>query len=164
MSTLAFGQMLYFLFVSLSVLGGDDGHTLSNRSSIFGEPCLTSDFSFYYLCLAVLFLAYLLLTRIAGSRFGRVLNACRGIPCVRGAWLSAFRVPAGRLRDRRGDRGDRRGAACQPERICRTGLHVLAAFGGEFLVMTILGGVGSLWGAVLGATWASPCSKRRFHL
>ena len=32
MSTLAFGQMLYFLFVSLSVLGGDDGYTLSNRS------------------------------------------------------------------------------------------------------------------------------------
>ena len=32
MSTLAFGQMLYFLFVSLSALGGDDGYTLSSRS------------------------------------------------------------------------------------------------------------------------------------
>ena len=34
MSTLAFGQMLYFLFVSLSALGGDDGYTLSDRSRL----------------------------------------------------------------------------------------------------------------------------------
>src|SRR5277367_215756 len=65
MSTLAFGQMLYFLFVSLSALGGDDGYTLSSRSLLIGEPRLTSDLAFYYLCLAVLALAYLLLARIA---------------------------------------------------------------------------------------------------
>ena len=82
MSTLAFGQMLYFLFVSISPLGGDDGYTLSSRSLLIGEPRLTSDLAFYYLCLTVLALAYLLLVRIAGSRFGRVLNAIRQIPCA----------------------------------------------------------------------------------
>ena len=36
MSTLAFGQMLYFFFVSLSAWGGDDGVTLDARSRLFG--------------------------------------------------------------------------------------------------------------------------------
>ena len=151
MSTLAFGQMLYFLFVSLSVLGGDDGYTLSNRSRLFGEPCLTSDFSFYYLCLAVLALAYLLLTRIAGSRFGRVLNAIRQNPLRAGALgFRRFRfqlaacVIAGAI------------AAVAGTLLANQSEFVAPAFmswqrSGELLVMTILGGVRSLWGAVLGA-------------
>ena len=151
MSTLAFGQMLYFLFVSLSVLGGDDGYTLSNRSLLFGEPCLTSDFSFYYFCLAVLVLAYLLLTRIAGSRFGRVLNAIRQNPLRAGALgfrrfgfeLAACAI-AGAI------------AAVAGTLLANQSEFASPAFmswqrSGELLVMTILGGVGSLWGAVLGA-------------
>jgi branched-chain amino acid transport system permease protein len=151
MSTLAFGQMLYFLFVSLSVLGGDDGYTLSNRSRLFGEPCLTGDFSFYYFCLAVLVLAYLLLTRIAGSRFGRVLNAIRQNPLRAGALgfrrfgfeLAACAI-AGAI------------AAVAGTLLANQSEFASPAFmswqrSGELLVMTILGGVGSLWGAVLGA-------------
>jgi branched-chain amino acid transport system permease protein len=151
MSTLAFGQMLYFLFVSLSVLGGDDGYTLSNRSLLFREPCLTSDFSFYYFCLAVLVLAYLLLTRIAGSRFGRVLNAIRQNPLRAGALgfrrfgfeLAACAI-AGAI------------AAVAGTLLANQSEFASPAFmswqrSGELLVMTILGGVGSLWGAVLGA-------------
>ena len=151
MSTLAFGQMLYFLFVSLSVLGGDDGYTLSNRSRLFGEPCLKSDFSFYYFCLAVLALAYLLLTRIAGSRFGRVLNAIRQNSLRAGALgfrhlgfeLAACAI-AGAI------------AAVAGTLLANQSEFASPAFmswqrSGELLVMTILGGVGSLWGAVLGA-------------
>jgi branched-chain amino acid transport system permease protein len=151
MSTLAFGQMLYFLFVSLSVLGGDDGYTLSNRSRIFGEPRLTNDLSFYYFCLAVLLLAYLLLSRIAGSRFGRVLNAYRQNPLRAGALgfrrfsfqLTACMI-AGAI------------AAVAGSLLANQSEFVAPAFmswqrSGEFLVMTILGGVGSLWGAMLGA-------------
>jgi branched-chain amino acid transport system permease protein len=112
MSTLAFGQMLYFLFVSLSVLGGDDGYTLSSRSRLIGEPLLASDFAFYYLCLTVLFLAYLLLTRISASRFGRVLKRDPAGSCARpSAWLSPVPFSACHLRDHRGDRGDRGDAA-----------------------------------------------------
>jgi branched-chain amino acid transport system permease protein len=151
MSTLAFGQMLYFLFVSLSVLGGDDGYTLSNRSRLFGEPCLTSDLSFYYLCLSILALAYLLLTRVAGSRFGRVLNAIRQNPLRAGALgfrrfrfqLAACMI-AGAI------------AAVAGTLLANQSEFAAPAFmswqrSGELLVMTILGGVGSLWGAVLGA-------------
>jgi len=151
MSTLAFGQMLYFLFVSLSILGGDDGYTLSNRSRLFGKPCLTSDFTFYYLCLAVLALAYLLFVRIAGSRFGRVLSAIRQNPLRAGAlgyrrfrFQLAACVIAGAV------------AAVAGTLLANQSEFVAPAFmswqrSGELLVMTILGGVGSLWGAVLGA-------------
>lgn len=151
MSTLAFGQMLYFLFVSLSALGGDDGYTLSNRSRLFGEPLLTSDFSFYYACLAVLALAYLILARIAVSRFGRVLNAIRQNPLRARAlgfrpfpFQLAACVIAGAI------------AAIAGTLLANQSQFVAPAFmswqrSGELLVMTILGGVGSLWGAVLGA-------------
>ena len=151
MSTLAFGQMLYFLFVSLSVLGGDDGYTLSSRSRLVGEPLLVSDFAFYCLCLAVLVLAYLLLARIAGSRFGRVLNAIRQDP-VRARALGfrpfpfqlATCVIAGAI------------AAIAGTLLANQSEFVAPAFmswqrSGELLVMTIFGGVGSLWGAILGA-------------
>jgi len=151
MSTLAFGQMLYFLFVSVSPLGGDDGYTLSSRSLLIGEPRLTSDLAFYYLCLTVLALAYLLLVRIAGSRFGRVLNAIRQNP-LRAAALGFRSFPsqlaacviAGSI------------AAVAGTLLANQSEFVAPAFmswqrSGELLVMTILGGVGSLWGAVLGA-------------
>jgi branched-chain amino acid transport system permease protein len=151
MSTLAFGQMLYFLFVSLSALGGDDGYTLTDRSRLFGASPLTSDFAFYYLCLGVLVLAYLLLTRIAGSRFGRVLNAIRQNP-LRARALGfrplpiqlAASVIAGAT------------AALAGALLANQSEFVSPALmswqrSGELLVMTILGGVKSLWGAMLGA-------------
>jgi branched-chain amino acid transport system permease protein len=151
MSTLAFGQMLYFLFVSLSALGGDDGYTLSSRSRLIGESLLASDSAFYYACLAALALAYLLLSRIAGSRFGRVLNAIRQNP-VRTRALGFRPFPfqlaacmiAGAI------------AAIAGTLLANQSQFVAPAYmswqrSGELLVMTILGGVGSLWGAILGA-------------
>jgi branched-chain amino acid transport system permease protein len=145
MSTLAFGQMLYFLFVSLSALGGDDGYTLSNRSRLIGEPRLTSDFSFYYLCLAVLALAYLLLARIAGSRFGRVLNAIRQDPLR--AQALGFRPFPFEI------------AACVIAGSIAAVAGTLLANQSEFVAPAFitwqrsgeLGGVGSLWGAMFGA-------------
>jgi branched-chain amino acid transport system permease protein len=151
MSTLAFGQMLYFLFVSLSPLGGDDGYTLSSRSRILGAPMLASDFAFYFLCLAALALAYLLLARVAGSRFGRVLNAIRQNPLrARAVGFRPFPfqlaacVIAGAI------------AGVAGTLLANQSEFVAPAFmswqrSGELLVMTILGGVGSLWGAILGA-------------
>jgi branched-chain amino acid transport system permease protein len=151
MSTLAFGQMLYFLFVSLSALGGDDGYTLSSRSRLIGKPLLESDFSFYYLCLGALALAYLVLARVAKSRFGRVLNAVRQNPSRARAlgfrpfpFQLAACVIAGAI------------AGVAGTLLANQSEFVAPAFmswqrSGELLVMTILGGVGSLWGAILGA-------------
>jgi branched-chain amino acid transport system permease protein len=151
MSTLAFGQMLYFLFVSLSALGGDDGYTLSSRSLLIGKPLLASDLSFYYLCLGALALAYLVVARIAKSRFGRALNAVRQNPLRARAlgfrpfpFQLAACVIAGAI------------AGVAGTLLANQSEFVAPAFmswqrSGELLVMTILGGVGSLWGAILGA-------------
>jgi len=151
MSTLAFGQMLFFLFVSLSALGGDDGYTLASRSRLIGKPILASDFAFYYLCLGALALVYLVLARVAKSRFGRVLNAVRQNPLRARAlgfrpfpFQLAACVIAGAF------------AAIAGTLLANQSEFVAPAFmswqrSGELLVMTILGGVGSLWGAILGA-------------
>ena len=115
------------------------------------ESRLTGDLSFYYLCLAALALAYLLLLRIAGSRFGRVLNAIRQDPLrARALGFRPFPtqlaacVIAGAI------------AAVAGTLLANQSEFVAPAFmtwqrSGELLVMTILGGIGSLWGAVLGA-------------
>ena len=74
MITLAFGQMIYFLMISLSAYGGDDGLTLPARSTVFGQGWLNDDVSFYYLVFAFLFGCYLLTSVVIQARFGRVLR------------------------------------------------------------------------------------------
>jgi len=151
MSTLAFGQMLYFFFVSLSALGGDDGVTLDARSRLFGTSALNNDVVLYYFALMILLGGYLLLRRIVGSRFGRVLGAIR---------QNSLRARAIGFRPF----GYKLVACAISAALCATAGVLLAnqsefvspAFmtwqrSGELLVMVILGGAGSLWGAILGA-------------
>ena len=151
MSTLAFGQMLYFLAQSLSAYGGDDGVTLAARSRLAGSHLLASDLGLYYVTLAALIAAYVLLDRIVGSRFGRVLGAVRQNPMrVRAVGLDPFRyrllasILAGSL------------CAVAGVLLANQSEFVSPAFmtwqrSGELLVMVVLGGMGRLWGAVLGA-------------
>jgi branched-chain amino acid transport system permease protein len=151
MSTLAFGQMLYFFFVSLSAWGGDDGVTLDARSRLFAASVLKSDVALYYFALVVLMTCWALAERIVGSRFGRVLGAIRQNPLrARAVGFQPF--------------GYRLTAYAISGAMCATAGVLLAnqsefvspAFmtwqrSGELLVMVILGGVGTLWGAILGA-------------
>jgi branched-chain amino acid transport system permease protein len=151
MSTLAFGQMLYFFFVSLSWLGGDDGVTLEARARLAGTTWLASDRAFYYTALAALLIGYLLLDRIVGSRFGRVLGAIRQNPLrVRALGLDpfGFQLAACAIS----------GGLCSIAGVLLANLNefVSPAFmswqrSGDLIVMTALGGAGSLGGAILGA-------------
>ncbi len=76
MITLAFGQMVYFILISLQFYGGDDGLMISQRNVLPGLN-MESPTVFYYVCLAVLVLWTLLCIRITNSRFGMVLQALR---------------------------------------------------------------------------------------
>ncbi len=76
MITLAFGQMVYFVLVSLQVYGGDDGLMMTQRNVLPGID-LAQPNSFYYMCLGLLALWTFVCTRIVGSRFGMVLQALR---------------------------------------------------------------------------------------
>jgi branched-chain amino acid transport system permease protein len=76
MITLAFGQMVYFILVSLQVYGGDDGLMMNQRSHFPGID-FSRPITFYYVCLALLVVWTLLCVHIVNSRFGMVLQGLR---------------------------------------------------------------------------------------
>lgn len=151
MSTLAFGQMLFFFAVSLSAYGGDDGITLPGRSLIAGSKWLHSDINFYYLVFALLLGAYLLMRRIVASRFGRVLTGIRENPVrMQAIGFAPFRYQltacliAGMV------------CAVAGVLLANQAEFVSPAYmswqrSGELLIMVVLGGVGTLHGAIFGA-------------
>ena len=151
MITLAFGQMAFFTASSLSAYGGDDGYTLYSRTEVLGARLLEDRLAFHMICLGALALSWAGCAMLLASRFGRVLRAAKE---------NAQRVEAV-------------GLAPYPFRL--VGYVIAGAFGGvagfllanatefvspamlswqrsgELLFMVILGGVGRLWGAMLGA-------------
>jgi branched-chain amino acid transport system permease protein len=151
MITLAFGQMAYFFFVSLSAYGGDDGVSLRGRSTVLGSDVLSSNTVMFYVTLAVLVALYLLALAITRSRFGRVLEGTRedalrmqaiGFQPFR-YQLTAF-VIAGCM------------ASVAGVLLANQAEFVSPAYmswhrSGELLVMVILGGIGTLLGGVVGA-------------
>ncbi|HVO16968.1 MAG TPA: branched-chain amino acid ABC transporter permease [Alphaproteobacteria bacterium] len=150
MITLAFAQMVYFLFVSLEGYGGDDGMNLLRRNDIPGLD-LRDDTTFYYVVL-VLLLGFVLLCRmLVNSRFGMVLQGCRenerrtlalGIPSYRYK-LTAF-VIAGA--------GAGLAGALLTNQALFVSPHVMEwRVSGEIMIMVILGGMGTLVGPVVGA-------------
>lgn len=151
MITLAFAQMFYYLFVSLERYGGGDGLVLWQRNTL---PLLDtgSAVQFYYLCLACLAGTIYVLRRVVGARFGRVLRGAAenerrmlalGFPVYRYR-LAAFTIA--------GATGGLAGALlANLETFVSPGLlHWQQS--GELMIMVILGGIGTLYGPVLGAT------------
>ena len=150
MITLAFGQMLYFFFVSLEGYGGDDGLSLLDRNSLPGLD-LADDTVFYYLCLGLL-LAFLYAShRIVRSRFGIVIRGCRQNPrrmAALGFHTFRYRLTCFAIA---GAGAGLAGAllANQTQFVSPATMHWTTS--GEIMVMVILGGMGTLVGPVLGA-------------
>ncbi len=151
MITLAFAQMFFFLFIAMARYGGGDGMVMWQRNTL---PLINTGDSvqFYYLCLAFLAGSVFLLRRIVAARFGRVLRgaaenerrmAALGFPVFRYR-LAAFTL-AGAI-------GGLAGAlmANLETFVSPSLLHWSQS--GELMVMVILGGLGSIYGPVLGAT------------
>ena len=149
MITLAFAQMAYYLVNSMKAYGGDEGLTLTARPGLGFD--LGNETAFYYTVLFFLGLVLLGLHRLAHSRFGRVILAARenavraeaiGFPVFR-YQLACF-VIAGAV-------GGLAGAllAAHGKYVSPGLLHWTQS--GTLMVMVILGGVGRLWGGVLGA-------------
>lgn len=151
MITLAFGQMAFFLAVSLAAYGGDDGMTLPGRSRIFGMDLLKSDRALYALVFVLLLGVYCLCRSIVVSRFGRVIRGARENPQRMAAiGFPLFRyqlvgyVVAGTLCGLAGFL-----LANQAEFISPA--YMTWQRSGELIVMVVLGGLGTLHGAILGA-------------
>jgi branched-chain amino acid transport system permease protein len=150
MITLAFAQMLFFLFTSLDTYGGSDGMSLYGRNTL---PLvdLGSDTAFYYCCLAALAMFLLLMHLVVGSRFGRVLMGSRDNETrirVLGFAPFGYRLASYCLA---GGAAGLAGAllANQGEFVSPGMLHWTRS--GEILVMVILGGMARLTGPVIGA-------------
>ena len=150
MITLAFAQMVYYLVVSLKAWGGDDGLALARRSLLPGLD-LSNDTSFFFVVLAILALVLIALDRLAHSRFGRVIQSIRenetrmealGYP-VFSYKLVCF-VIVGGLAGLAGALLVNQTGLASPNL-----LHWLQS--GTLMVMVVLGGVGSVYGGVVGA-------------
>ncbi|MCP3888371.1 MAG: branched-chain amino acid ABC transporter permease [Desulfobulbaceae bacterium] len=150
MITLAFAQMLYYLFVSLEKYGGSDGLSLYSRSTIPGFD-LGSDVEFYYLCLTLLCLFLIFAERLVRSRFGLIVRGAKDNPRrIQALGIHTFRYQLV-LFMIAGAGAGLAGAllANQTEYVSPGLLHWTLS--GELMVMVILGGLGTLYGPVLGA-------------
>ena len=71
MITLAFAQMMYYIFVSLKAYGGDDGLSMPGRSTLGFGLDLRNELTWYYAVLLLLAVILYFLHRLVRSRFGR---------------------------------------------------------------------------------------------
>ncbi|KJC60392.1 ABC transporter permease [Bradyrhizobium sp. LTSPM299] len=76
MITLAFAQMIFFLFISLKIYGGDDGLIIRRRNLLFNLN-MADDATYYFVCLAIAALYFGVFWRLVCSRFGLVLGGIR---------------------------------------------------------------------------------------
>ena len=150
MITLAFTQMLYFLGISLEVYGGDDGID-TNRSEFVSWFDLTEDTNLYYLILAFLILSIYVGYRLINSRFGMVIRGSQsneqrmqaiGFPTFRYK-LAGF-VIAGSMCGVAGFL-----LANLTEFLTPEYMHWFRS--GEIMIMTLMGGMGTLFGPMFGA-------------
>ncbi|MBR0649298.1 branched-chain amino acid ABC transporter permease [Roseomonas terrae] len=151
MITLAFGQMAFFTASSLSAYGGDDGYTLYSRTEVAGARLLENRLAFHYIVLGALALTWAVCAMLLASRFGRVLRAAReNAQRVEAIGLAPYPfrltayVIAGAI------------AGVAGVLLANATEFVSPAIlswqrSGELLFMVILGGIGRLWGAMLGA-------------
>ncbi len=151
MITLAFGQMAFYVAVSLAPYGGDDGLTIARRSTILGAHILNNDTTFFYVTLGLLIGCFLLARRIVASRFGRVLTGARENPQrVEAMGLDPYRyrlvayVVAGAMAGLSGFLLANQTEFASPA-------YMSWQRSGELIVMVLLGGVGTLSGPILGA-------------
>lgn len=151
MITLAFGQMAFFTAASLAAYGGDDGYTLFGRNRLFGTRLLENRWFFHFLLLGLLVLAWWGGRRLLASRFGRVLRATRENPLraqAVGFFPTPYRLLAYALA---GALGGLAGALLANATEFVAPSYLMWQRSGDLLFMLILGGLGQLHGAILGA-------------
>ncbi len=151
MLTLAFSQMLFYVFTGLSSYGGDEGLPVFPRSEFFGLIDLTNPDQVYLVVLLVVCAGFFVMNRVVASPFGLVLQGCRQNEArMRALGYETFRykllafIIAGAI------------CGMSGALLANVSGFVSPEYGswqrsGELLVMVILGGMGTLYGPLLGA-------------
>ncbi len=151
MITLALAQMVYFFCVQAPFTGGEDGIQSVPRGKLIGLIDLTQPLAMYYFVFAIFIAGFLLIHRIVHSPFGQVLKAIRenepravslGYRTERYK-LAAFVLSAALA----GLAGATKAIVAQNASLT----DVYWAMSGEVVLMTLLGGMGTIFGPVVGA-------------
>ncbi len=152
MITLALAQMMFFIALQAKFTGGEDGLQGVPRGKLFGLIDLGNDLTMYYVALVVVVLAFLLIVRTVHSPFGQVLkgikeNEPRAISLgydVNRFKLTAFVISAALS----GLAGSLKTLVLGFATL--SDVHWTAS--GHVILMTLLGGLGTLSGPLVGAT------------
>jgi branched-chain amino acid transport system permease protein len=151
MITLGFAQMIYFLAVQLPFTGGEDGLQGIPRGVLLGVVPLDRPLTLYYVVYAVFLLGFFVIYRTIHSPFGHVLRSIRenepralslGYDVDRYK-LVAFVISAGLS----GLAGSTKALVLQFETLTDAHWHK----SGEVVLMTLLGGMGTVMGPSVGA-------------
>jgi branched-chain amino acid transport system permease protein len=151
MITLALAQMFYFFYVQAPFTHGEDGIQAVPRGTLLGVLDLHNVYAMYYVVLAIFLAGFLLIYRVIRSPFGQVLKAIRenepralslGYRTVQYKFL-AFVLSAALA----GLAGSTKAIVFQLASL--TDVHWTMS--GEVVLMTLLGGLGTVFGPVVGA-------------
>jgi branched-chain amino acid transport system permease protein len=151
MITLALAQMVYFFCLRAPFTGGENGINSVPRSHLLGIVDLAPARPMYYFVFAIFLACFLLIHRIIHSPFGQVLKAIRenepravslGYRTERYK-LAAFVLSASLA----GVAGATKAMVVQNASLT----DVYWAMSGEVVLMTLLGGMGTVFGPVVGA-------------
>jgi branched-chain amino acid transport system permease protein len=151
MITLALAQMIYFFCVQAPFTGGEDGIQAIPRGSLFGVIPLDQDLSMYWLVAAVFLGGFLLIHRIIHSPYGQVLKSIReNEPRATslGYRTDDYKLVAFILS------ATLAGVAGATKSLVfgiATLTDVYWAMSGEVVLMTLVGGLGTVFGPVIGA-------------
>ncbi|MCB1811881.1 MAG: branched-chain amino acid ABC transporter permease [Candidatus Competibacteraceae bacterium] len=151
MITLALSQVIYFIAVRAAFTGGEDGLQAVPRGYLFGFIDLSNTWAMYAFVLTVVVLAFGLIARIVASPYGEILRAIRdneqrAISLGYSAYrikLLAFTLSAALA----GLAGSLKVLVFGVASL--TDVHWHAS--GEVVLMTLLGGIGTLSGPLVGA-------------
>ena len=151
MITLALAQMLFFAALQMPFTGGEDGLQGVPRGKLFGVLDLSSDLTMYYVCLVIVVLAFLLIVRTIDSPFGQVLRGIKeNEPRATSLGyrtddykLVAFVLSAALSGVAGGLKSIVFGIA--------TLTDVFWTMSGEVVLMSLVGGLGTIFGPVVGA-------------
>jgi branched-chain amino acid transport system permease protein len=151
MITLALAQMVFFFYLQAPFTGGEDGIQSVPRGKLFGLIDLNSNFAMYVFVLVIFLGGFLLIYRVVHSPFGQVLKAIRENEsraislgyAVDRYKLLAFVLSAALS----GLAGATKALVFQLASL--TDAHW--SMSGEVVLMTLLGGLGTIFGPVAGA-------------
>jgi branched-chain amino acid transport system permease protein len=151
MVTLALAQMAYFYALQAKFTGGEDGIQSVPRGVMFGVLNLRNELTIYYVVLAVFLGGFLLIYRIINSPFGEVLKAIRENEpraISLGYKTDQYKLIAFVLSATlAGLAGATKALVFQLASL--TDVHW--SMSGEVVLMTLVGGLGTVFGPVLGA-------------